>query len=450
MSRSADVVVIGAGIAGVSAAYELTVRHSVGKVILVDPRPPLTLTSDKSTECYRNWWPNQPMVGLMSRSIDLLEKMAAESGNVFGLNRRGYLFVTAAEERFQQMVEDAHHTSTLGAGPVRFHPGPIPYRRSPGEGFAGAPEGADILVGADVVLEHFPYITPEAVGAVHVRRAGWFSAQQLGAWMLEQGRSHGLQLIVDEVVGIETQGGRVSSAHTGLGGDIETPVVVDAAGPLADKVAALAGVELPVFSELHLKVACRDHLGVVPRDAPMIIWSDQQILDWSDEEREALLTEGRQDLLGEMPVFCHGRPEGGSDSPYVLGLWEYHGVVSEPVWPVPEDPLYPEVVLRGLSKMVPGLAVYRDRLPQSTVDGGYYTKTKENRPLIGPAGPDGFHLLAGFSGFGVMVAAGAADLLARHVAGAELPDYSGAFLLDRYDDPDYMTALSGPLSSGQL
>jgi glycine/D-amino acid oxidase-like deaminating enzyme len=450
LSRAADVVVIGAGIAGVSAGYELAVRHAIGRVVVIDPRPPLTLTSDKSTECYRNWWPNRPMVGLMSRSIDLLEKMAAESGNVFGLNRRGYLFVTAEEERFQQMVEDAHHTSTLGAGPVRFHPGPIPYRESPPDGFAGAPEGADILVGPEVVLEHFPYITPEAVGAVHVRRAGWFGAQQLGAWMLEQGRSHGLELVVDEVVGIETQTGRVRSVHTKGGQQFETPAVVDAAGPMADQVAALAGVPLPIFSELHLKVACRDHLGVVPRDAPMIIWSDTQTLEWSDDEREALQAEGRQDLLGELPVFCHGRPEGGSDSPYLLGLWEYHGVVSEPVWPVPEDSLYPEVVLRGLSTMVPGLTVYRDRLPQSTVDGGYYTKTRENRPLIGPAGPAGFHLLAGFSGFGVMVAAGAADLLARHVAGAELPDYAGAFLLDRYDDPEYMATLSGPLSSGQL
>jgi glycine/D-amino acid oxidase-like deaminating enzyme len=445
-----DVVVIGAGIAGVSAAYELAVRHQMGNVMLVDPRPPLTLTSDKSTECYRNWWPNLPMVGLMSRSIDLLERMATESGNVFGLNRRGYLFVTAEEPRFHRMVEDAHHTSTLGAGPVRFHPGPIPYRPSPFEGLVGAPEGADILVGPEVVLEHFPYITPDAVGAVHVRRAGWFSAQQLGAWMLDQARSEGLELVVDEVVDIGTSAGAVSSVQLAGGDQIASPVVVDAAGPMAGPVAAMAGLDLPLFSELHLKVACRDHLGVIPRDAPMIIWSDPQRLDWADDEREALTAEQRDDLLGELPVFCHGRPEGGSDSPYLLGLWEYHGVVAEPVWPLPEDPLYPEVVLRGLTTMVPGLAVYRDRLPQSTVDGGYYTKTRENRPLIGPAGPAGFHLLAGLSGFGVMVAAGAADLLARHVVAAELPDYSDAFLLDRYDDPEYLSTLSGPLSSGQL
>jgi glycine/D-amino acid oxidase-like deaminating enzyme len=84
------------------------------------------------------------------------------------------------------------------------------------------------------------------------------------------------------------------------------------------------------------------------------------------------------------------------------------------------------------------------------VDGGYYTKTAENRPLIGPAGPVGFYLATGFSGFGVMVASGAADLLARHIAGGVLPDYADAFLLGRYDDPGYVQSISEGGESGQL
>ena len=75
MNTTADVVIVGAGIGGVSAAYHLTVRHGVRDLVLVDPRPPLTLTSDKSTECYRNWWPDRPMVGLMNRSIDIYEEL---------------------------------------------------------------------------------------------------------------------------------------------------------------------------------------------------------------------------------------------------------------------------------------------------------------------------------------------------------------------------------------
>lgn len=450
MSRSADAVVIGAGIAGVAASYHLAVKHGVRRVVMVDPRPPLTLTSDKSTECYRNWWPNKPMVGLMNRSIDLLEEAAQESGNAFGLNRRGYLFVTGETERFQRMVEEAHHTSTLGAGPVRFHPGPIPYRNSPSDGYHGAPEGADILVGPETVRDRFPYLTERVVGAIHVRRAGWFSAQQLGSWMIDRSRESGLELVVDEVGSIEIENDAVRGVRL-IGGDtISASTIVDAAGPMSTRIAAMAGVDLPLFSELHLKVAYREHLKVIPRDAPMIIWSDPQYLDWSDDERRELANQGRDDLLGEMPIYCHGRPEGGVDSPYLLALWEYHGRVQDPVWPLPDDPLYPEVVMRGLTTMVPGLAEYLDRLPGSVVDGGYYVKTGENRPLIGPGGPHGFHLCSGMSGFGVMAAAGAGDLLARHVTGADLPAYAGAFLLSRYQDSDYMRSLAVEAASGQL
>jgi glycine/D-amino acid oxidase-like deaminating enzyme len=100
--------------------------------------------------------------------------------------------------------------------------------------------------------------------------------------------------------------------------------------------------------------------------------------------------------------------------------------------------------------MVPGLAPYLDGLPESTVDGGYYTKTRENLPLIGPCGPDGLHVVAGLSGFGVMVAAGAGDLVSAHVAGRALPEYSDSFLLSRYDDPGYMAEIQALEDSGQL
>ena len=225
---------------------------------------------------------------------------------------------------------------------------------------------------------------------------------------------------------IEVDDGRVVGVALSDGTRIASGVVVNAAGPMAAPVAAMAGVDLPLFSELHIKVAYKEHLGVIPREAPMFIWSDTQHIDWSPEEREELAAQGRSELLGEMPIFCHARPEGGADSPYLLALWEYHGIVTEPVWPLPEDPLYPEVVMRGLTTMTPGLAPYLERLPHSVVDGGYYTKTRENRPLVGPAGPEGFHLAVGLSGFGVMVAAGVGDLLACHVAGTELPGYADA------------------------
>src|SRR4029453_18787 len=89
---SSEVVICGAGIAGGATAYHLAVRRGVRDIVIVDERPPLTLTSDKSAECYRNWWPGpgNDMVALMDRSVDLLEELAVESDNVFRLNRRGW------------------------------------------------------------------------------------------------------------------------------------------------------------------------------------------------------------------------------------------------------------------------------------------------------------------------------------------------------------------------
>jgi glycine/D-amino acid oxidase-like deaminating enzyme len=51
-SSSADVVICGAGLGGISAAYYLAVVEGITDIVIVDERPPLTLTSDKSTECY--------------------------------------------------------------------------------------------------------------------------------------------------------------------------------------------------------------------------------------------------------------------------------------------------------------------------------------------------------------------------------------------------------------
>src|SRR5689334_10732271 len=121
---TADAVICGAGIAGIATAYHLT-RRGVRDVVLIDERAPLSLTSDKSAECYRNWWPGpgDAMVAAMNRSIDLLEELARESGNVFRLNRRGYLYATADPARVPILVRAAEDAAARGAGPARLHAG---------------------------------------------------------------------------------------------------------------------------------------------------------------------------------------------------------------------------------------------------------------------------------------------------------------------------------------
>ena len=100
--------------------------------------------------------------------------------------------------------------------------------------------------------------------------------------------------------------------------------------------------------------------------------------------------------------------------------------------------------------MVPGLRQYFDKLPKPWADGGYYLKTQENRPLIGPLPVKGAYIIGALSGFGVMAACAAGELLAAHVTGAALPGYAPAFLLSRYQDPAYRALLQNWGDTQQL
>jgi glycine/D-amino acid oxidase-like deaminating enzyme len=84
------------------------------------------------------------------------------------------------------------------------------------------------------------------------------------------------------------------------------------------------------------------------------------------------------------------------------------------------------------------------------VDGGYYTKTRENRPLIGPLPVKGGYLIGALSGYGIMASCAAGELLATHLTGSPLPSYAPAFALERYQDPEYQKLLEKWEDTGQL
>ena len=432
---TADIVICGAGIAGISAAYRLfAVQHGMRNVLLVDERPPMSLTSDKSTEAYRNWWPgpDDAMLRFMNRSIDLLEQLDDANDHRLRLNRRGYLYATGNPAYVRTLVESAKQAEQMGAGALRVHagaPGEPSYVPGNPEHWHDQQDGADLFLDPALIRRHFPYLTPQTIAVLHARRCGWFSGQQLGMVLHEQAKAQGVRLLNGKVTGIKTSGGYISSVTVAAAGEthsIATPRFVNAAGPLVKEVGSLLDLDLPIFSELHLKSALEDKLGVVDRDAPLVIWEDEQCLPWSDEERAAL--EGSDDaahLLAPFPGGIHFRREGGHDAATLLLLWAYHVGPVEPRLPVPIDPEFSETVLRGMTTLAPGLSVYLDRLPKTYVDGGYYTKTRENRPLIGPLPVGGASIFAALSGYGLMA------VRRRRAVGraCRLPSYAPAFLL---------------------
>jgi sarcosine oxidase, subunit beta len=103
-----------------------------------------------------------------------------------------------------------------------------------------------------------------------------------------------------------------------------------------------------------------------------------------------------------------------------------------------------------MSVLVPGLKRYFDHTPKPVMDGGYYTKTPENRPLIGELPINGAYIIGAMGGFGLMAACGAGELLTAHITKSALPDYARAFLPSRYDDPEYLRLLETWGDVGQL
>jgi glycine/D-amino acid oxidase-like deaminating enzyme len=454
MQSSADVVICGAGMAGVATAYHLAARQNVRRVVIVDEREPLTLTSDKGTQGYRNWWPgpDDTMFRLVSRSIDLLEESAAACGNAFRMNRRGYVFATANEERVSHLEATAKEVSGFGMGPVRTHTDLVSYRPAPPEGFVDQPIGADLLLD-DAAREAFPFLAPETVAALHIRRAGYVNAVSLGAWLLERACAAGVRFVRDRVEGVRTTGGRVSEVNLASGDTIETERFVIAAGPALPNIARLLDLELPVVHELHAKVTFRDTRRTVRRDAPFLIWMDPVRIDWNDDERrEFENNEHTRRFLEALPSGVHARPVDLVHGDEVYLIWTYETDQRPFEWPPTFDPYYGDVTLRGCSHMIPAMAAYvRDASPRGLVDGGFYCKTKENRPLVGPLPIEGAYVVGALSGFGVMASHACGELVSLHIAGGQLPDYAKWFLPSRYDDPEYRALVEqwGPLM-GQL
>ncbi|HET9618506.1 MAG TPA: FAD-dependent oxidoreductase, partial [Pseudolabrys sp.] len=161
MTARRKVVICGAGFAGVAAAHVLVTAFGVDDVTIIDRDRPLSLTSDKSTEAYRNWWPGPDweMTAFMDRSLDLIEVIARATANRINLNRRGYVFASADASKTGFLQSMAQMAEARGAGAARFHDtASSVYTPSPEHGFDFPLTGADIVTDRGMIRRHFPYL----------------------------------------------------------------------------------------------------------------------------------------------------------------------------------------------------------------------------------------------------------------------------------------------------
>mgnify|MGYP001813994955 CR=1 FL=1 len=409
---SAEIAVIGAGIAGIATAYYLCTAHGRQGIVLIDPRQPMSYTSAQSGDNYRNWWPHPVMSALTNDSIDELDRLARDTDNIFNMTRGGYVLASRAR------TDDEDHI-----------------------------HGAAIAA-------RYPWLGSEIQTVIHIPRGGDISGQQLGTWMLERMRERGVTLLRGAVTAIAKDKRfalEIDRQHT-----LHAEQVINAAGPLANHIARLLGEALPVKNVFQQKVAFEDRLGAIPRDMPFSIDLDPKTLPWSDEERGLLEADPDMKWLTDvMPGGTHCRPEGGRHGKWVKLGWAYNTQSSEPQDDLANepasDPQFPEIVMRGAAAFIPALHAYVESPPtRYSHYGGYYTMTDENWPLVGPMQTEDAFMVAALSGFGSMSACAAGKLCAAWACNAERPTYAMALSTHRYKDEDLMAELRSATSKGLL
>ncbi|HEY1244741.1 MAG TPA: FAD-binding oxidoreductase [Hyphomicrobiaceae bacterium] len=244
--------------------------------------------------------------------------------------------------------------------------------------------GADIaLLGAAELAARFPWLSTDGVAAGGFGRSGegWFDPVSLASLFRKAAVARGATVIGDEVTALDV-GGRVAGVVLARGGRLACGSLVDAAGPWAGRVAALAGVPLPVIPRKRYVyvVDCREPPGRL-RGAPLTV----------DPGGVWFRPEGR--------VFICGRSPGENAEPAIgdLDAVDY-AFFEQEVWP----PLAARVPAFESLKVVNAWAGYYDY------------NTLDQNAVIGPH-PDlpNLYFAAGFSGHGAQQAAAAGRAVAE-------------------------------------
>ena len=441
-----QITIIGAGIIGICTAYYLAKNHKLSNIVLIDRNNPMSLTSAASGENYRNWWPQPEMFAFINRSIDLMEDIARETKNRINMTRRGYALATRHKDTDEFINELKAGMNGLDEQLLRYqtNSNSDSYRKSITNNWESTPNGVDVIQNSHLIGDAFPNYAEDVETVIHIRRGGDIDSQQLGQIMIEYLREVGVEFEFGNVLSIQKSNGyTVEYKSVDCVRTVHSDIIVNAAGPFAEGVAKMLGVKLDLLNIYQQKIAFEDNQHLIPRDLPFSIDLDPQFLDWSSDEKELLSEDEKTSWLVDcMPNATHCRPDGGITGNWVKLGWAYNQTPDFDCQTQKIDTSFPEVVLRGASRLQPSLKAYYGKLPSRRIHfGGWYNMTNENWPLIGPMQMEGAFMNCAMSGFGTMASCAAGELCANWIAGAALPSYANGFSLNRYNNMQLLRKL---------
>jgi sarcosine oxidase subunit beta len=218
--RTASVVVIGGGVVGCSIAYHLA-RRGLAGVVVVERDAVGAGTTSKAAGGIRAQFATETEIRMSLDSIRVFEHFADEFGVDIGYRKIGYLFLISDAADLDGFRERIALQRRLGVDVREI-----------------AAADARALVPALRV--------DDLVAAVWGPGDGLAGPAEVTAGFAARARALGARICEGvEVQAIDVAGGRVRAVRTSHG-DVASPLVVNAAGPAAARVARLAGVDVPV------------------------------------------------------------------------------------------------------------------------------------------------------------------------------------------------------------
>jgi FAD-dependent oxidoreductase domain-containing protein 1 len=219
-----DIVIIGGAIVGSSIAYYLREEGFAGSIALVERDPQFAQSATTlSMASIRQQFSIPENIRLSRFTLDLFRRLKREFGADadIGFREGGYLILATAEG---MPVLAANHAIQKA-------------------------EGGDILLeDPGALARRFPWMSVEDIagGAYGVSGEGWFDAHALLGLLRKALRGKAIDLVQGEVSAVSRDGARITGVELGDGRKLGAGMVINAAGPNAGVVSAMAGLALPV------------------------------------------------------------------------------------------------------------------------------------------------------------------------------------------------------------
>ncbi len=338
MPKNFDVIVIGAGVIGISTAFHLAERGL--KPVILERREIGYGATGKSSGLVRMHYDLEVESRLAWESFQYFQNWSERVGGECGFRRTGFLHIETADHEVQLRKNVEMHQKI------------------------GIP--ASVISGGDVkkLAPHFK--TDDIAFAAYEPESGYADPMLTANSLLAAAKDHGVIYVQDcEVNGVQTAGGKVTGLQTSRG-DFSAPIIINAAGAWAGKVSELFGVSIPLGTWTHDVVHIRrpaqiaDHLTVIDNSLNMYFRPDSGNLTLVALEDDSRLDEPAEKDLG-----------------YVA-----------------KD--FVERAIDRICKRVPEME--QGSLHSSHV--GRDGLTPDQRAIMGQAGPQGYFLATGFSGTG--------------------------------------------------